>query len=411
MTHQATVSVVVVSRGRPEGLRRCLIGLSQQRYARFEVVIVTDGEGRLMLRAMPQAAHVKIVAFDEPNISAARNLGIAHCDGDVVAFIDDDAVPEPSWLMHLTAPFALPEVAAAGGFVRGRNGISWQWKAETVDRTGMTQSLQIDPDQPTLLTATREQGVKTQGTNMALRRETLEDLGGFDPNFRFFLDETDINLRLAARGAVTALVPRAEVHHGYAASDRRRQDRVPRDLTEIGASWAVFLRKHCDPARQAGVWQRVQNSERRRLLRHMVRGLLEPRDVRRLLAGLRGGFASGDKRSAAMPLRIVRDGGGFHAYPVASSAESVVVAGRSWQGARLRRKGTDQVGAGRIVTEFRFSPTTRYHTVTFVEPGLWAHKGGLFGKSERTQKAFSLWSFAQRVRAETDRIRQVRLID
>jgi len=60
---------------------------------------------------------------------------------------------------------------------------------------------------------------------MAVRRSVLADLGGFDPRFRFYLDETDLNLRLAARGLYTALVPLAQVHHGFHASARRRKDR------------------------------------------------------------------------------------------------------------------------------------------------------------------------------------------
>ena len=75
---------------------------------------------------------------------------------------------------------------------------------------------------------------------MAVRRDVLAALGGFDPAYHFYLDETDLNMRLAQAGHATALCPRALVHHGFAASTRRRKDRVPADLFDIGASWAVF---------------------------------------------------------------------------------------------------------------------------------------------------------------------------
>ena len=119
------VSVVIVSRRRPALLRRCLLGLTQQDLPGFEVVVVADPAGI----AAVQGFAVKTVGFDEPNISAARNLGIAQAGGEVVAFIDDDAVPEPTWLSRLTVPFSDPAVIAATGFVRGRNGVSFQWKA------------------------------------------------------------------------------------------------------------------------------------------------------------------------------------------------------------------------------------------------------------------------------------------
>lgn len=411
MTDAAAVSVVVVSRGRPEALRRCLIGLSQLRYAPFEIVIVADHLGRSMLRELPQAAHVKIIAFDDANISAARNLGIEQSDGDIVAFIDDDAVPEPSWLLHLAGPFALDDVIATGGFVRGRNGISWQWQAQSVDWSGYLRPLTVDAVQPTLLNASKDQAVKTPGTNMAVRRTQLVEMGGFDPNFRFFLDETDLNLRLATRQLSTAVVPKAEVHHGYAASDRRRADRVPTDLSEIGASWAVFLRKHCVPEHHTGVWNRVWRSERKRLLRHMVTGALEPRDVRRLMQGLQQGFDAGlaRRRTPMTPLR--NTGGGFLAYPCDVARESIVIAGRRRKRAKLHRDASAEVAAGRVVTVIKLSLTTRYHKVRFKDAGYWEHSGGQFGKSERNQKVISLQRFAQRVRAEVDRIRDVRLID
>jgi len=409
MTSAAAVSVVVVSRERPEALRRCLIGLSQLRYYPFEIVVIVDSFSRAILREMPQAAHMKIVEFDEPNISEARNIGIAHADGDVVAFIDDDAVPEPSWLTHLTAPFQYAEVAASAGFVRGRNGVSWQWRAETVDRTGVSRPLEVDEVQPTLLTGTPEQGVKTQGTNMAFRREVLVEMAGFDPNYRFFLDETDLNLRLAARNACTAVVPRAEVHHGFAESTRRRPDRVPRDLREIGASWAVFLRRHCDVGTRKGVWARILASERRRLVRHMVAGRLEPRDVRRLMRGLRQGHKEGTERRQNL-LRPIQDlGGGFQTFP-ASDAESMVVAGRRIRAKALRQESLQQVASGRIVTMMQFSRTSRFHKITFTDDGYWLQTGGLFGKSDRTQRLFRLWRFRNRVEAEIERIRDVRLI-
>ena len=296
MTVRLTISVVIVSRERPAALRRCLIAVSQMFFRPFEVVVVADHASCLSLRALPQAAFIKLVEFDEPNISAARNAGIVAAAGDVIAFIDDDAVPEPTWLNHLGAPFADPQVMAAGGFVRGRNGISWQSQGRSVDRTGRRHPLEIPPNRPSILPPPDGRAIRTEGTNMAVRRSCLAGIGGFDPRFHYFLDETDLNLRLADRGMATALVPLAEVHHGFAASNRRRTDRAPTDLRQIGASWSVFLAKHCDPEQIAAALDRVRGDERRRALRLMVDGRLEPRDIKRLLATLEAGIAEGTTR-------------------------------------------------------------------------------------------------------------------
>jgi GT2 family glycosyltransferase len=82
------------------------------------------------------------------------------------------------------------------------------------------------------------------GTNCAFRRAALDEIGGFDPALRFYLDETDVNMRLARAGHHAALVAEAQLHHGFLPSRYRASTRAPRDLYEIGASLAVFLRKH-----------------------------------------------------------------------------------------------------------------------------------------------------------------------
>lgn len=403
-----TVSIVIVSRHRPEALRRCLLGISQLDHDLHEVVIVADPASCTAMREVPQAAHAKLIAFDEANISAARNLGIDVAAGEVIAFIDDDAVPEPTWLKFLIAPFAHADTAAAGGFVRGRNGISWQYQARAVDQTGQTEPIDLDRGQATILVPNENRAIKTEGTNMAVRRSVLQDLGGFDPRFRFYLDETDLNLRLAARQLCTAIVPLAQVHHGFAASDRRRGDRVPRDLFEIGASWAVFLNKHCAEAFRAAAWKRVQAEERHRALSHMVGGGLEPRDVGRLMHGLKQGYVQGAQRQVVATRITQRPTEPFQPGPVKRDFRSIVLPGRSWFRSRQRRVARSEADAGKVVTLILLSPTALFHRVTFKQAGYWEQSGGLFGKSARSQRLISIWSHRRRIQAEADRVGIVR---
>ncbi len=415
MNNALTISVVIVSRGRPDALQRCLLGVSQLSYEVFEVVVVADPEGCAAIKTMPQAAEIKLIEFDEANISVARNLGVTAAAGEVIAFIDDDSVPEPSWLEFLAAPFAEPEVMAAGGFVRGRNGISWQSRANLVDRTGRAKSIELDPVEATILTPTPDRAIKTEGTNMAVRRDCLAKIGGFDPSYRFFLDETDLNLRLADLGYSTAIVPRAEVHHGFQASAGRRADRVPVDLFEIGASWAVFLSKYCSVEQRELAWSSVQAEQSRRALSHLISGGLEPRDVGRLKHQLINGYQSGlDRPNSAMP-SLPKAPDTFRPFPGigtgSSKTRSMLLTGRVWSRRALRRCARRQVAAGKVVTVLRFSPTSMYHRVVFSSDGYWEQFGGIFGKSDRSQKLFSLWSFSQRVRAEVDRILVVRRLE
>ncbi|TKZ17471.1 glycosyltransferase family 2 protein, partial [Shimia litoralis] len=312
---QIPVTVIIVSRARPDALVRCLTGIAQQYYSLCEVVVVADPAGVAAVEDSKFAGVVKLVRYDHANISEARNLGISHAAGDVLAFIDDDAVPEPTWLMHLIAPFSESEVSASGGYVLGRNGISFQWTAQTVDAGGRTSPLGVDQENPTVLTGFGGRAIKTEGTNMAFRRDILANMGGFDPSFRYFLDETDLNLRLASQGLATAIVPLAQVHHGFFENATRKTNRAPRDLFEVGASLAVFLNKHCPSDQKEAVWSEFQAEQRRRVLRYMVDGGLEPRDVRRLLASLVDGYRAGLERAFGSLPVIETSKSPFAAFP------------------------------------------------------------------------------------------------
>lgn len=410
------VSVIVVSNGRPEALMICLTAVSQLRYPAFEIIVVADRAGLAAVQNAQLGGAVKPVPFDDPNISTARNLGIAAAAGDVVAFIDDDAVPEPSWLTHLVAPFSQTDVAASGGFVRGRNGISHQWTAQSIGEDGICKVLNVDPDLPTVLMPVPGIAIKTQGTNMAFRRSVLADIGGFDPNFHYFHDETDLNMRLALAGYRTAIVPLAEVHHGFHANASRSAARVPSDLFEIGASWAVYLRKHCPVEQRTNVWLEVQMDQRRRALSHMVAGGLGPDDIGQLIRGLKAGYAEGKDR-AISPLPKIKDATeAFRGFSPAGStiterpAPTKVISGRIWQGGKLRAKACEHVRRGEVVTLMLLSPTALFHTIRFHPDGYWEQRGGLFGKSDRQGRYFQFTTFRRRIMAETNRIRRQRLI-
>ena len=90
-----SVSVVVVSRDRPGRVLSVCWAFLRSQYNAFEIVAVADAKGLAALDDFK--GKIKAVQFDDANISMARNIGIVHSAGEIVAFIDDDAVPEPTW--------------------------------------------------------------------------------------------------------------------------------------------------------------------------------------------------------------------------------------------------------------------------------------------------------------------------
>lgn len=401
------VSVVIVSRDRPESLVWCLGAIDGLHHDAFEVIVVSCPAGAAALRAAGFAGRVKLVAFDEANISAARNLGIAQAAGEVVAFIDDDAAAEPMWLARLVAPFATPNVAAAGGFVRGRNGISFQWKARSVDGCARTAPLDIADAPWDCPDPGPGRAVKTEGTNMAVRRDILDAMGGFDPGFRFYLDETDLNIRLAERGLVTAIAPRAEVHHAYAASSRRRANRAVTDLSDIGASAMYFLRKHCAADERAARLSQLLREQQMRVFDQLRAGLLRKAEVGPLIEGLKRGVAEGQTRMPPDPAPLGPPKSGFLHFEPARRG-GAILAGHFWQARRLRAEARRCAADGQNVSLFLFTPSPRYHKVRFTDGCYWEQFGGICGRSDRNAPLFQATGLRGRLKREIARVAEAR---
>lgn len=398
------LSVIVVSIGRPEALRRCLIGLSQQAVAGCEVIVVADAEGQAAVRSLPVKGALKLLPQRQPNISAARNAGLSAAAGDIVAFIDDDAVAEPVWSHAILGAFDDPDIAAVTGPVLGRNGISLQWGPMAVNRLG--QDIEIDPN------AHFRDGFarKLQGTNMAVRRDVLEKIGGFDEALHFYLDDTDIAVRLANAGMRSAWVPKAVVHHGFFASARRTEDRVPLSLFDIGASTAVFLKKHAPKDEQADALHGLEAAQSSRLMRLVQARKLGPEQMRKLLVGLKDGIEDGRGRES-LESPIGPNPNDFDPFQGSDPPKQRVLAGRFFQRERLRAQARDLVASGQPVSLFVFEPTPRKHKVLFTNDGWWEQTGGLFGPSDRNGPRLRMTSFQARITTEVRRIATERGID
>lgn len=129
------IGVVIASYRRPEALAKCLEGLQSQTRRAAEVVVVVrtsdektaDCVARLA-RDWPQ---LRCVRIDQPGTVAAYNCGLAEVSEELVAYIDDDAVPTPDWLERITGTFAQDEGIAGVG---GRDKVIRDGQVESVKR-------------------------------------------------------------------------------------------------------------------------------------------------------------------------------------------------------------------------------------------------------------------------------------
>lgn len=238
-------SVVINTYNRGPYLNDALLGLSELAYPDYEVIVVNGPSADNTDAVLEEwRDRIKIGGCPRANLSMSRNIGIEMASGDVVAFIDDDAVPHPAWLSRLAPHYGDPAVGGVGGFTIDNTGRRFQVKKTLCDRFGNASfphdylderpfSFPGSPFYPSLL-----------GTNSSFRATALREVGGFDHVFAYLLDETDVCLRLIDRGHKIVYEPDALVYHLFAASHVRTKTKTPRTLYPSAVSKSYFIGRH-----------------------------------------------------------------------------------------------------------------------------------------------------------------------
>ena len=209
------VSVVIITRNRPQMLHACLEHLLQQAYRPFEVVVVdssSNEQSQAVLEEFPVVKRVRI-PDGRNNMPEARNQGIARVCGGVIAFLDDDSLARPDWLHHLVKPYSNPAVGGVGGRVvdalEQARATPDDPRVGAIERGGkMTTNFILDTDHPVEVDHVR-------GCNMSFRCAALEEIGGFDPRYlgSNVCEETDVCVRVKQAGWKLIYEPSAVVDH------------------------------------------------------------------------------------------------------------------------------------------------------------------------------------------------------
>lgn len=245
-------SIVINTYNRRAFLERTLNALQYQRYPHYEVICVngpsTDGTETLLRQ---WEGRVKLASCPEANLSMSRNIGIKESCGDIVCFIDDDAVPEPGWLSALVAAYDDPAVGAAGGYIRDHTGVTYQARYQVCDR--FADCFSFDSPSAAVIDGKSPQEWGTDyytaltGTNCSFRRDLLVEIGGYDEAFAYFLDETDVLLRACEAGYTIRCIEGAEVHHKYAPSSLRTEEKIAKTLYYPIRSKVYYAFRHALP--------------------------------------------------------------------------------------------------------------------------------------------------------------------
>lgn len=277
------VSVIIPTFNRADDLRRCIDSILQQLYKDFEILVVDNGstdETAELLRKYP----VRVILDTTKSVTHLFNTGWRNAQGEIIAFINDDAAAEPTWLKNIMATFEkLKDAGAVGGptivpedlmnnqemlrlHEASKHSILFKipaWIYERVIMDGKYDEIGI----------LCESGAYTVGgslkecrelahpiyvdlltiTNVAIKRTVLEEVNGLDEDFIWTHGDGDLFIRIKEAGHKLVFDPKVVVWHYVNPSGDTRS------AYWRGRDYALFLLKSVRPKSWRGRGKMVLN--------------------------------------------------------------------------------------------------------------------------------------------------------
>jgi len=225
------VAVVIPTQNRWTVLERTVDALRRQSVNGLQLVVVVDDGAEVP----PFLDGSEVVSRHRRGVAAARNAGVAATDRRIVLFLGDDTIPDADLIarhlfmhrLHPAVQFGVlgtvdwhPEVA------RGRiqrwldwSGTQFDYRTITGDEAGWG---------------------RLYSSNVSLKRQLLLDVGGFDEDFAFGYEDTDLGLRLHAKGLRLMYEPAAKVWHVH----NYDWPAIERRFLLVGSGEYLMVRKH-----------------------------------------------------------------------------------------------------------------------------------------------------------------------
>lgn len=223
------ISVLVCTKNGSPTLKSCLEALGKQNYPDYEVLVIDDGSTDATPQIAQSYTHVRYVYQEHTGLSAARNRGMNEAQGDLLAYTDDDCIPDEDWLIHVQNAFVDERCVAAGGP-----------NLPPAPRNHTESCVAVAPGAPSHVLLDDMEAEHLPGCNLVIRKAALRAIGGFREEFTSAGDDVDVCWRLQAHGGKLRFVPSAVVWHHR----RRTVGAYLRQQRGYGYAEAMLIRRY-----------------------------------------------------------------------------------------------------------------------------------------------------------------------
>lgn len=228
------ISVVIPAYNAEKTIEACLKALSHQTFPQhdYEIIVVDDGSADSTQAILRDHEQINLLTQANAGPAAARNLGAAHANGEIILFTDADCIPKEDWVEQMVYPFRqLDVVGVKGAYLSSQPGL-------------IARFVQLEYEDKYDRMRKQEYIDFIDTYSAAYRRDVFCANGGFDQAFpTASVEDQEFSFRLARQGLKLVFNPLARVYHsGHADSMRsyfRKKFRI--------GYWKVLVhRRHPD---------------------------------------------------------------------------------------------------------------------------------------------------------------------
>ncbi len=205
------LSVVIPTKFESSNLKNCLKSINNQILKPDEILVIATSKETKKIKEIEDIFGLKVFIEKRPGLSYSRNLGIQKSKGDIIAFIDDDAIAHKKWLYYISKSYNLKDVGIVGGMIKPiwPKNVSQLIKKSLLAREWL--SLLNLGSFPFYVD-------RIIGCNFSLKREVFNEIGVFDtsigkyPKLMYGGEETQYCERAAKKFKIL-YSPKAIVYH------------------------------------------------------------------------------------------------------------------------------------------------------------------------------------------------------